>query len=525
MDIKVLILIYILTINIFFPIKSHSKVIYEVWPDGKGLSSLKGAMQDIENRLSSGLSEDISVILDDGTYYLDETIVFDKTSGNNYISFIAKEGASPIISGGCKVINWERVENRREVVKAQVNVDVSNLWVNDKRMKKSSGFVGYSTGIFERYYNNVPLQGLLFPKKDFPHFKEISGLELRHSYFWRNFCFKVSAILDNDSVKEIPGDQVLVVLKDFDIALSQVPKNDWIGMGPDRPYYFENSLELLDEAGEWCYTPCDHTIYYFMQDDEDPDNILTVIPNLEKILLVKSISSDKMISNVVFKDVEFSHNEWTYPIEHGFVPHQGSKYYVGILEMDIMPAAITVENARNVKFETCKFTKLSSNGIHLKNNTDGIRIENCEFIDLSGTAVCVSDYDHSSYSDRILPVNTIIHNNLIKNIGVEYNSCAGLEVFYAENLTISHNELYNCSYTGISVGWGWTIEPSTQKNVKILYNKIIGDTQKCSDGGAIYSLSNFADEGLLIQGNYIDEITLTPVANTKVVLLSPMWGG
>ncbi len=61
---------------------------------------------------------------------------------------------------------------------------------------------------------------------------------------------------------------------------------------------------------------------------------------------------------------------------------------------------------------------------------------------------------------------------------MEYANSSAIEVFYAEDVEISHNELNNCPYTGISVGWGWTPDITTQRNFKVLDNRIIGDTQK-----------------------------------------------
>ncbi len=486
-------------------VKTHSEVVYEVYPEGIGLSSLEGAIDNIKEQIRNGLNDDCVVILDDGVYYLNDSIVFTETTRDNAISFVAKEGCKPIISGGMQLKGWQIEESNPRIVKTTLDADINNLWMGGERMKKSSGFTGYATRIFDGVHDGQKIQGLLFPKKDFPSFKDISGMEIKHYHSWRSFSFKVEAILETEIQPDVPEDQVLVCIRNFDVALSQQPVGNWIGIGADRPYYFENTLDLLDDPGEFCYDPIHRTLYYFLRHGETKDNIEAVVPRLEKILSVHT--SDSVVSNLNFSDIEFSHCNWTWTLHNGFVPLQTSVFYSAIDALDIIPSAISISDARNVKFDSCRFTKLSTNGLHVINNIEGITIEDCEFEDISGTAISVSDKEHIIYSDGIRPVkNTYISNNLIRNIGLDYPSCAAIEAFYAEDLTISHNELYDCPYTGISVGWGWTMKPNTQGNVKVLDNKIIGDTQKCTDGGAIYTLSHFGKSGLLIQGNYIDEL-------------------
>ncbi len=505
--------------SLLYPLGMNCQVVYEVQPEGLLTNSLNGAKEDIENRLMYNNEEDFIVILDDGTYFLDEPLIFDgnSISSNNSITFIAKEGTNPIISGGYRVSSWntdDSIANKGKIIKAKVNSDVRNLWINNIRMNRAHGYVGYSTGLFDETVNGIKLKGLLFPKENFPCFEDISGLEIKYYKNWRNYYFKVDAIYNNTMIPNISEDQVLVVIKDFDVALEVTPK--MIYVGSSEPYYFENSIELLDEPGEWCYSPKYHTIYYYPDIDENPNSIDAVVPKLQNLIVIRSSDSDNKIENIIFSGLEFSHTNWSRTSEKGFFPKQSSTYCIEPDTRDVIPAAIMVEDAKNLKFERCKFSHLGSSGIHIKDNAESIYTENNTFSDLSGTAVCISDFNHRTYSDTVKPVKSIsIKNNYIENIGEEYASCSGIEAYFCENLMVGNNELYNLPYTGISVGWGWTAEPTTQKNIKILNNKIIGNTLKCSDGGAIYTLSHFGGDGLLIEGNYVEEISNKPCAFTQ----------
>lgn len=483
--------------------------VYEVSPHGSGITSLHGAINDIIQS-NHNFNEDCEVILNEGMYYLDKPLVFDRKgiSSAHKISIIAREGITPIISGGENISFYyckdEEFYNKKKILEASMTHDIRNLWINNVRKKRADGFIGYASGIFNEIIDGTNVTGLLFPKENFPYFEDISGLEIIYFKNWRKYYFKVDAIYDNETITKLPDNLVCVSIKNFNKALEVTPK--MIYTGPDNPYYFENAIEFLDEPGEWCFSPRDNKVYYLPDINENPENIYAIAPKLKHLISIKSQEPKNTVENLIFKGLDFSHTNWGWVSLNGFFPKQSSTYCPDPDTRSVIPAAIIIEDARNVKFQSCGFKNLGTNGIHIKNNVDNIHVDNNVFLDLSGTAICISDSKHRTYSDSILPVSNVnIINNKIEEIGEEYASCAGIEAYFCENLTIAHNELYKCPYTGISVGWGWTMEPTTQKNYKVLNNKIIGDIQKCSDGGGIYSLSNFGDEGLLIQGNFIDE--------------------
>jgi hypothetical protein len=77
---------------------------------------------------------------------------------------------------------------------------------------------------------------------------------------------------------------------------------------------------------------------------------------------------------------------------------------------------------------------------------------------------------------------------------VEYHGGVAIAVGYAEKTTISHNQIDNTSYTGISMGWGgWpdkVKKPAlpNYSNNNVLSNNLFFDfMQILDDGGAIYT--------------------------------------
>jgi hypothetical protein len=123
-----------------------------------------------------------------------------------------------------------------------------------------------------------------------------------------------------------------------------------------------------------------------------------------------------------------------------------------------------------------------------------------------------------------ISVGNTITNNYIHNVGVEYTGAVGIWGGYARKTTISHNEIGDLPYTGISFGWaGWhtnATTPDTNPNIQadnvisdnVIYN-VMGTRQ---DGGPIYTngpQGQSLAHGLTLQGNVTFANKQTSFAN------------
>lgn len=78
----------------------------------------------------------------------------------------------------------------------------------------------------------------------------------------------------------------------------------------------------------------------------------------------------------------------------------------------------------------------------------------------------------------------------------------------AEETTVAHNLIHDFSYTGISVGWAWSPDPTDARKNRIEYNHIHHVMKLMGDGAGIYTLGS--QPGSLVRGNLIHDIERNP---------------
>ena len=488
------------------------------------------------------------IVLLDGTYQLDETVLVRPEDAGTAASptyILAADNAKPVLSGGIPIKNWRKVTGKlpgldpaisSRVLTADIPFVGGNpfqfrqLWVNGTKAVRARDRNGDSMSRILSWNKAEQACWIPVDRKRMPAIA--NAMEMVIIQWWAIANLRIKNIL-------IQGDSAKL---SFHQPESRVQSEHpwpapWISKETgNSAFYLVNDISFLDEPGEWYADTRSNKIYYFPRINENINTINVVAPYLETLVRMEG-SADHTISHIHFKGITFSHTGWLRPSQQGHVPHQAGMYMLDAykLKQPGTPDKKTLENqawvgrpaaaikalfVSNTSFEDCRFEHLASTGLDYEQGSKNDLIRGNLFKDIGGTAVLAGIFSdeatevHLPYNpadERVLCDGISIHNNVINDVTNEDWGCVGIGAGYVRNAAITHNEICDVNYMGISVGWGWTKTINAMRNNLVQANYIHHYGKQLTDVAAIYTLS--AQPGTIISANRIDSIYKAPYAH------------
>lgn len=254
------------------------------------------------------------------------------------------------------------------------------------------------------------------------------------------------------------------------------------------------------QPGEWWLDRVAKVIYYKPLVGESAAAAVAVVPVLEVVL------EGSKLSDVTFSGISFQHATWFAP--EGFVENQSGDAacagFFGPITKDSidqrLPANVRMFNTERVTFDRCEFAHLGANALDFAHGAHDNLVQDCLFRDVSAAALQIGRTSTAKVTDPAAQdIGNTVSNSIVSNPAVEYHGSMGISVGYTIGTNLSHNDVGNCTYGPISVGWGWgavsyaannTVVGNVAHDYKLLLN----------DGGCIYTLS--PQPGNLIAENW-----------------------
>jgi len=492
--------------------------------------------QEAVRTIKQDTDADITVYLRGGVYPLEQTWTFTPEDGGKdgqAITYEAYRQELVFVHGGKELKGWQADENGLWCTDYD-GPYFRQLYVNGNRGTRARH---PNKGSYFKV-NGVDFKDreVLVGRKDIAPLLHETGLEMIWQIHWAESILRVHSLSTAGGHMNSHNGNLSLHPDDAAILFVRSSPNHRTG----QSYHFENALSLVDEPGEWFLDTENKKVYYLPKKGETPENTTVFAPVLETLLQVAG-SEGQRVKNLHFKKLSFRYANWKRPgnapylnVQAGF--HSCYADSTNTHKVLRPQAAIHVTWAEGVTFQSNDFQKMGSTAVDFNYGTKGCKIIGNIFSNIAGGGIMIGKFVKDSLTainrpynpenKEIVSTEDIVSNNLVTRTGQDYYGTCGIATGYTDGTIISHNYLFDLPYTGISVGYGWTDEPSALKNVTVAHNHIERVMNLMADGGAIYTLSK--QPGSLIKENYIHNLKKSPWASPwpmAGIYLDQMSGG
>jgi len=406
----------------------------------ESIKTLQAARNAVRALRASGEKGDVDVIIQDGRYALDETLIFslkDSAPAGAVTRYRAADGAHPVVSGGRVIEGWKKSELAggkiwvADVSWARGDAFFHCLFDGGKPLQRAqSGKIKITNKGNVRQYT-APLKQRVeftFPSRSLKNWDNLGDLELYGSPT-RKWMVNFLTI---KSVNPGTGKGMLATPATYLMSGN---------------FVVENCIDHLDTPGEWVLNSKEGKLYYWPKSGT-PGNQVTA-PVLNELIRVEGVNDssvagtqDQPVEGIVFQGLEFlcaDRQQWL-PEDKG-IQHDWNMW-------DKANGLIRFRGARNCAVKNCTFANSGSDGVRLDLFCQNITIEDSIFRDLGGTGVLLAGYGPGK---KDVNKNNTIRNNEITRVGNLFLHSPGVFVWQSGHNQIANNHIYDQAYTGLVV--------------------------------------------------------------------------
>jgi hypothetical protein len=394
-------------------------------------------------------------------------------------------------------------------------------WVQDYHLENASSYYGtrqqfwqphiataasYHFNASSNPYQHNPPSPLSWGKGD-------AILHVIHYNWWGNWQWDVAGTRIQGPEMNDTQDQRII------LDLGKGGWQDAHGGAVSHNYFFiENVLEELDTEGEFYVDKVHRKLYYWPLPSQRERMlewafvatqlpIIIGIGGMRRNRTSQNLSGHHRplpVSDVVIEGITFAHSTTTFLHDRYTVPSAG--------DWSVSPkGAVTIQNAVNVKLESCSWLQVNGNGVALHGLVHNATVMKGDFIKVGDSGVVsvgrlpkLTPYDGVGTCSAFVPTNITISHCHFGQTGVYGKQTSALFVALSKGIQFLDNALYDGPRAGVNINDGFGGGHRIARNV--IFNQVL----ESGDHGPINTWSRSA---------YMQEISTKESAQT----VYPAW--
>lgn len=452
-------------------------------------------------------AEHITLKFGAGDYSLTETLVLKREDfGGASLEMVCEDEGGAIVGAWLPVTGFTETE-----------VNGVKAWVAD--MPTLNGETVYSHQFFSADYTR--LQRPRYPEEGFLQNEFVTN-ENRDKLNCADFIFHGGENITNDALYFFEGDipenltrtddiqmrmfhfwndETLTVKNiDHEKNLMEFTTASWTHLVDNHGtsgrvggrYFLDNVFECLNDPGEVYDDRESGKLYYIPHADDRIEDFRIFASTIDTLLIIDGMNGTPEKNALSLKNVGFVGSDWNNVTRS--VPQAASD----------VSAAIRLSNSSYISFENCTFDHIGNYAVEITAGVNHVIFDHCSVSDIGAGGFRITGVNIVPVTEAV-PHDITITDCTINGYGQVFRSAVGIFVQYAHHCTISHNEISNGYYSGMSIGCIWGYADHATSHLVIEKNHIYNIGQGLlSDMGGIYSLG--VQPGTILRENLIHDI-------------------